>query len=119
MKPISWRIENFNATKVNQICIQVIETKLVKLAHKKNMMSKLSVKNGMFKNVWLAVLLPKNDKVSTVSKNSPSDQDSQFEIKGVLIFWTFKSDHLEFLKTLPNRAKVDLYLLFLSKKILK
>jgi hypothetical protein len=35
------------------------------------------------------------------------------------IFCTLRSDHFEFLKTLPSVEKVDLSLLFRSKKIFK
>jgi hypothetical protein len=35
------------------------------------------------------------------------------------MFWVLKSDHLEFLKTLPNEVSVDLVLLLRSKKIRK
>jgi hypothetical protein len=45
--------------------------------------------------------------------------ENQFVIKGVLIFCTFKSVHLELRNVLPSRANVDLNLLFLSKKIFK
>ena len=51
--------------------------------------------------------------------NKSKAHENQLEIKGVLIFCTFKSDHFEFRNTFPNLAKVDLYLLFRSKKIRK
>ena len=51
--------------------------------------------------------------------NKSRAQENQLEIKGVLIFCIFRSDHFEFRNTFPNLAKVDLYLLFRSKKIRK
>jgi hypothetical protein len=65
---------------------------------------------------WLEVLFPKKEKRNKAKTSKVRVHENQFEIKGVLIFWTFKSDHLEFRNTFPNFAKVDLYLLFLSKK---
>lgn len=82
-------------------------------------MSRPSVKNGIFIKIWLAVLFPNNVNTKRLKISKVRAQENQFEIKGVLMFWTFKSDHLEFRNTLPNLAKVDLYLLFRSKKILK
>ena len=78
-----------------------------------------SVKNGIFIKNWLAVLFPNKANTKRLKINRAKAQENQFEISGVLIFWTFKSDHFEFRKTLPNLANVDLYLLFRSKKILK
>ena len=57
--------------------------------------------------------------MNKVRINKVKIQESQFEIKGVLIFCIFRSDHFELRNTFPNLAKVDLYLLFLSKKIRK
>ena len=44
---------------------------------------------------------------------------AQFFISEVLIFCVLKSDHFEFLNTLPNEDTEDLCLLFRSKNILR
>jgi len=73
----------------------------------------------MLRKNSLAVLFPKTVNTNKRAVNKVSAQENQFEIKGALIFWALRSDHFEFLKTLPNLANVDLYLLFRSKNILK
>lgn len=65
------------------------------------------------------VYAPKNAKVKHSRKETVRKYDDHDFINEVFMFWTFKSDHLEFLNTLPKDVKVDLSLLFLSKKIFK
>lgn len=87
--------------------------------HEKHNISYKSPTNGSCRMIVLPAYVPKKGKTRHSTSKILTKYIDHDLINEVLMFCIFKSDHLEFLNTLPREVNVDLSLLFRSKNTLR